>query len=70
MGWGTGRWADEDAGMDVLRGRGEALEGSPAMDSVDGAGGGWVSEMEAVGGFEGWRGVPEVPGGGGRLVAK
>ena len=27
------------------------VEGSPTVDSVDGAGGGWVSEMEVVGGF-------------------
>ena len=40
------------------------------MNSVDGAGGCWVSGMEAVGGFEGWRAVPEVPGRGGRPVAK
>jgi hypothetical protein len=51
MDWGTGRWVDEDAGTDVLCRRGEALEGSPTVDSVDGAGRGWVSEMEAVGGF-------------------
>jgi len=70
MVWGPGRWADEDAGTDVLRGRGEALEGSLGVDSVDGASGGCVSEMAVVGGFEDWRGVPEVLGGGGGLVAK
>ena len=70
MGWGAGWWADEDVGTDVLRRRGETPEGSPAMDSVDGASGGWVSEMEAVGGFKRSRGVPETPGVGGGLAAK
>lgn len=40
------------------------------MDSVDGAGGGGVTGMEAVGGFERWRGVSEVLDGGGGLLAK
>ena len=42
------------------------------MDSVDGFGGGWVLGVGvvAVGWLGGWRGVPGVPGGGGRLVAR
>jgi hypothetical protein len=69
---GAGQWADEDAGTDVLRGRGEAVEGSPTVDSVDGAGGGWVSEMEGVGGFMSGREAldGDLAGGEGGLVTK
>lgn len=69
MGWGAGQWGDEDEKTDLLRGRGEALEASPAVNLVNWAGGGSVSWLE------GWRGVPEdlssdLAGSEGELVAK
>jgi DNA-binding IscR family transcriptional regulator len=44
---------DEGKGTDVLRGRDGALEGSPIVDSVRGAGGGSLLETEAAGISEG-----------------
>jgi hypothetical protein len=43
------RWGVEGTGTDVLRGRNRALEGSPTVDSVSKAGGGWLLEKEATG---------------------
>ena len=53
----TSHWSGTDgrAGWwaGVLRGKDGALAGSPTVDSVSGGGGGWLSDMEAMGSSEG-----------------